>query len=251
MRPSFDRVADLYDETRSYTPEGMRRVVEELERMLEMEGRILEVGVGTGRISLPLHALGYDVTGLDLSAGMLLKAREKGLRQIIRGDVRTMPFADLSFRYALSVHVTHLLPEWSMALSEMGRVASDLLVSVVLERTGSEAERMQTVYEDACAAQGFEVCHPGLRESDLGTLVSPRARVEVSDILTHLRRSEAVDRYRQRMYSDQWGVPDEVHGLAVDRVESEFEGVEEIERRERITLLSWDLDDIRTFVTDG
>ena len=250
MRPSFDRVADLYDETRSYTPEGMRRTVEELQRMLEPDGRVLEVGVGTGRIALPLQERGYDVTGLDLSEGMLARARVKGLRQMLRGDVRAMPFADRTFRHALSVHVTHLLPEWSVALSEICRVASDMLVSVVLEKTGSEAERMQTVYEEACAGLGFEVRHPGLRESDLGALVEPRTRAEVSDELTRLKCSEAVERYRQRMYSDQWGVPEEVHRQAVDRVQAEFEGVDEVERREVITVLSWDLDDVRRFVAD-
>lgn len=250
-RAAFDRVADRYDETRSYTTEGMRRVVEELERMLETDGRLLEVGAGTGRIALPLQERGYEVTGLDVSGRMLARARDKGLRQMLRGDVTMMPFADRTFRYALSVHVTHLLPDWRTALSEIGRVASDLLVSVALERTGSEAERMQTAYEDACAAEGFEVRHPGLRESELGALVVPRVRVEVSDVLTRLNCAEVVERYRQRMYSDQWGVPEEVHRLAVDRVEAEFEGIDEVERRESITVLGWDLDDIRRFVADG
>lgn len=39
--------------------------------------RVLDVGTGTGHVSLLLAGLGYDVTGIDLAAGMLAKAREK------------------------------------------------------------------------------------------------------------------------------------------------------------------------------
>lgn len=38
--------------------------------------RILELGCGTGRVALPLAEAGYEVTGLDLSAPMLERARE-------------------------------------------------------------------------------------------------------------------------------------------------------------------------------
>ena len=39
--------------------------------------RVLDVGTGTGHVSLLLAELGHDVTGIDLSDGMLAKAREK------------------------------------------------------------------------------------------------------------------------------------------------------------------------------
>lgn len=39
--------------------------------------RVLDVGTGTGHVSLLLARLGHDVVGIDLSDGMLAKAREK------------------------------------------------------------------------------------------------------------------------------------------------------------------------------
>jgi SAM-dependent methyltransferase len=40
-------------------------------------GTALELGIGTGRIALPLHARGVDVTGIDLSAAMVAQLRAK------------------------------------------------------------------------------------------------------------------------------------------------------------------------------
>src|SRR3954467_8569886 len=44
--------------------------------------RLLELGVGTGRLALPLADLGFDVTGVDASAAMLaaLAAKPGGTR---------------------------------------------------------------------------------------------------------------------------------------------------------------------------
>ena len=45
------------------------------------EGKILELGCGTGRILIPTAAAGYPIVGLDLSEHMLAKCREKLQRQ--------------------------------------------------------------------------------------------------------------------------------------------------------------------------
>ncbi|MFI5557884.1 class I SAM-dependent methyltransferase [Amycolatopsis japonica] len=63
---------------------------------------VLDMGCGTGRFTVPLAESGANVTGLDLSAGMLAVARgkleERGLRAELReGDMAALPFPDGSF----------------------------------------------------------------------------------------------------------------------------------------------------------
>ena len=40
-------------------------------------GSILEIGCGTGRVTIPLASAGFDIIGLDVSSSMLEEARRK------------------------------------------------------------------------------------------------------------------------------------------------------------------------------
>jgi SAM-dependent methyltransferase len=67
-----------------------------LERARRAGGTVVELGVGTGRIAIPLAADGIDVIGVDLSEGMLAIARERaalaGVDLDLRhGDLRDPP----------------------------------------------------------------------------------------------------------------------------------------------------------------
>jgi ubiquinone/menaquinone biosynthesis C-methylase UbiE len=71
----------------------------------QVGGRLLELGCGTGRVSLPLAKAGAHVVGIDRSASMLARARKR-IRlsklpvrpQLVRGDIRFLPFPAGSFR---------------------------------------------------------------------------------------------------------------------------------------------------------
>lgn len=249
LRISFDRIADRYDETRAYAEGVPQRIAEALERELTTGCQILEVGVGTGRIAGPLQAHGFGIVGLDISTGMLARARGKGVSDVLLADVTELPFTNDAFDHVLSVHVTHLISEWRAALSEMSRVASDRLVSIVTERDGCDVEAMQHAYEELCAEEGFEVRHPGMRERDLSDMVHPVRVVPVAENVEMADVAETIERYRSRTFSDQWNVPDDVHEQAIERLEGRFEGVAELERRERVSMMVWSVTDIRAAVS--
>lgn len=62
--------ADVYDEWYP-ADEATSAAVERIHQLAGAGARILELGVGTGRLALPLAALGHEVVGLDSSAEML------------------------------------------------------------------------------------------------------------------------------------------------------------------------------------
>ncbi|RNB82944.1 class I SAM-dependent methyltransferase [Brevibacillus nitrificans] len=94
--------ADYYD----LTQRGLNGDVEYyMDQAKQAGGKVLELGCGTGRITLPLAQAGISVTGLDLSQKMLdrakAKAEELGVADSVRllqGDMRSF---DLGETYSL------------------------------------------------------------------------------------------------------------------------------------------------------
>ena len=70
----YDAWAEIYDSVFSYVVDDIPFYVEEATRA---GGRVLELGCGTGRVSIPMAQAGIDVVGIDSSSTMLTRAREK------------------------------------------------------------------------------------------------------------------------------------------------------------------------------
>ncbi|ELZ94041.1 type 12 methyltransferase [Haloferax mucosum ATCC BAA-1512] len=80
----YDTWAPFYDAEETPTED----VAYYLDRARETDGRVLEVGCGTGRIYLELLRSGIDAVGIDLSEGMLGRLREKAADAGLSPDVR-------------------------------------------------------------------------------------------------------------------------------------------------------------------
>ena len=68
-------IAELYDDVPFYTNRPDLGFY--LDFAGSAHGGVLELGCGTGRILIPTAAAGYDITGLDFSAHMLARCRQK------------------------------------------------------------------------------------------------------------------------------------------------------------------------------
>ncbi len=67
---SFDRAASFYDATRVTDEETLRGVVDLLERdVASGDGPVLEIGVGTGALAVPLSARGASGRRASTSPG--------------------------------------------------------------------------------------------------------------------------------------------------------------------------------------
>lgn len=94
----WDDYAPFYDWENARTL-GRRDVPFWRALALQVEGSVLELGCGTGRITVPLGRAGVPIVGLDRSAPMLARARQRVRRarlgeniRLVRGDIRFLPF---------------------------------------------------------------------------------------------------------------------------------------------------------------
>lgn len=96
----------------------------------DFAGRLLEVPVGTGVLTMPLYASlpKAAVTCLDYSADMMENAQKRagalGMTNVsfVQGDVGALPFGDESFDLVLSLNGFHAFPDKDRAFSETCRV---------------------------------------------------------------------------------------------------------------------------------
>jgi SAM-dependent methyltransferase len=95
----YDAIARLYDPWSVSVTEDVPFYVDEARRV--SPGPVVELGVGTGRITVPIAVEGIRVIGVDSSAGMLEVARERaesaGVADLVElrlGDLRAPPVSE-------------------------------------------------------------------------------------------------------------------------------------------------------------
>jgi phosphatidylethanolamine/phosphatidyl-N-methylethanolamine N-methyltransferase len=126
VRSAYRRWAPVYDHTFGrFTTEGRRHAVEIIN---QRQGRVLEVGVGTG-LSLPNYGRHLEIVGVDLSPEMLEKAREKvdeerltnvtGLHEM---DASALTFANSEFDTVVAMYVITVVPDPETVMRELARV---------------------------------------------------------------------------------------------------------------------------------
>ena len=110
----WDQYAPFYDWENARTLGGRdvpfwRRVAR------EARGPVLELGCGTGRVSVPLARSGVTLVGVDRSERMLARAHRRAETQrhrrsggpggglhLVRGDIRALPFGSRGFAMVLA-----------------------------------------------------------------------------------------------------------------------------------------------------
>jgi SAM-dependent methyltransferase len=228
----------------------MEHILEALQKGMDQDKPILDAGVGTGRFAKPLQDRGFTVVGVDISMRMLEKAKSKSTQDLMRADVTALPFRDEVFGYAMSVHVLHLISDWRGALREISRVTTGYLVSVAFNKEESPAEEFRRFYDQTCADLGYVVRHPGLREREMSEVFEPDEMVTITTYEHQIDVQNMIADFKNRTYSNQWMVPEDVHEQAIDALHERYDGIQEIIGRERISLLKWSADRTWEFASD-
>jgi ubiquinone/menaquinone biosynthesis C-methylase UbiE len=107
---------------------------------------ILEVGVGTGK-NMPFYPTGVKITAIDLTPGMLERARKRAsdLRLNISleiGDVQELKFPDSHFDNVVATFLFCSVPNPILGLKELGRVVKSDGKILLLEHMRPANEMM-------------------------------------------------------------------------------------------------------------
>jgi ubiquinone/menaquinone biosynthesis C-methylase UbiE len=109
----YDQVAPTYDGRFVHyagAREGVGGALTELIREVRAE-RVVDVGCGTGHWLQVVGSLGCVVHGLDLSLGMLRRARSAGAANLIRGNAADLPFGPETVDLVFCVNALHHFAE--------------------------------------------------------------------------------------------------------------------------------------------
>ncbi len=128
----WDDYAEYYDWENAQTV-GRRDIAFWQRMASSVDGAILELGCGTGRVAIPVAKRGSVVIGIDRSESMLARGRLRVRRarvqsrvKLVRGDIRQLPFPDKSFPLVMAPYgiLQSLLDERVLAatLKDVNRV---------------------------------------------------------------------------------------------------------------------------------
>ena len=240
---SFDRAASFYDATRALPAGVTEQIRDQLIQALGIrpDWRMLEIGVGTGRIALPFIQAGYTYWGIDISAEMLkiLQAQQPNTPSqhvtLMRGDVMKLPLRTHSFDMLLSMHVLHLVDDWRQTLHEAMRVLRPAGWLVLLNDehahtdTPSAGEQVQQAWsaildelhvpEEQRRARAVR----GLDQQFVDFLHEQGLSVKRITLLNYQKEPisirEVVRQYQKRIFSSLWFIPDDIYAQAAQRLE--------------------------------
>lgn len=151
IRRAYAMVSPVYDllYDRIFYPGRVEAI-----RLLEArpEERILEVGIGTG-LTLPLYPRHCHLVGVDLSAEMLKRAKERVQQfaithvRLVMMDAMRMGFSDNTFHHVLAAYVISAVPDPVQVLREIRRVCRPGGHIVILNHFKSEHPFMGALEE--------------------------------------------------------------------------------------------------------
>lgn len=227
-----DRVARHYDALRGHPPNVANAIGTALVGNWSKQGasgsslRLLELGVGTGRIALPVAGAGAEVIGIDLSAEMLgtLAAQlesEPANVHLVRGDITALPFAANTFDGAMVTHVLHLVSDWPAVLQRLAEVVKPgglLLLGRDWVDPASMAGQIRNAFRQAVMQQGFKTAAPAggpALHQALLTVGAQPVRVGPEELVAaqwqaDISPAQVLDGIRSRDDAESWVLPDEI-----------------------------------------
>jgi ubiquinone/menaquinone biosynthesis C-methylase UbiE len=226
---SFDRAVGYYDQTRGLPDEVGEQIAASAASHLPQGAGVLEIGIGTGRISIPLMRSGLRVSGVDLSVLMMERLVEKlpgedGRPGLIQADATRLPLRQACFDAVFAVHVFHLIAGWQQAIGEVQRVLKPggaLFLGNSRRDTHSPLTQIREQWSKLIGDYIEKDPRPGVRETEeleaylksLGARISSWDAAEWEKLTSPL---ETIQVLEAGVHSNTWHLPeDALHSYGV------------------------------------
>jgi len=239
----FDRIADVYDDTRPALLEAEIGIITNTLKMHECRS-VLEIGVGTGRVSKPLREASFDVFGVDLSRRVIVKAKQKGLDKLVIADTNSLPFMNVAFDAAILVHVVHLLPNPPMAFAEIARVVRRNLVAIVRRPTDriDDCEQIRRLIRSRLSkSSDSRPENRWKKETELLQSFPPLERKPFCDRTTEMTAEEVISILKKRAYRFTFNISEPDLHKITDEITYLMKG-KKISRRRSEEIVVWRAD---------
>jgi len=249
LASDFSGIAARYDSTRDLPQEHLlacyARLVEH--GVLPARGVVLDAGCGTGQLSLPLAAQGYDVHGIDIAAEMIAIAQAKVQSEwhanYTVGDVRDIALDTHSIDAIVVSKLFQHIEDWKDACRELIRVARPGACIIQINERGAFGNAVRRYFARRADELGHAGRYLGLnphKEAELRALMEVEGcmaiRFDASDLrwVTDISYGEALRRLQDWLYAEFWYLPDAVHRQLMTEtsawIEAQPEGRRTIER---------------------
>lgn len=226
----FDRVATVYDRSRFIPDTHQAAVADGIADLADAmpDSRFFEIGIGTGRIALPLLRRGARYVGVDLSLPMMAVLRDKAADaddlRLAQADATRLPFADTAFDIGIVAHVFHLIPNWTDAADELCRVV-DPRGGIVICATarGEPEDGFRQAWREITQRHGVVMQRRGAEDLDAAVrhFEARGAKIQERTLTTWTVDQPIADAFellKSRTYSSTWSVDDGVYAAMIDEL---------------------------------
>lgn len=167
----------------------------------------------------------------------MLKARQKGVQNLILADAHRMPFKDESFDASIIIHVLHLIPDWLNVVREMGRVTKSIVAALLRNRKSEWSNAPSLRGDSSVAIPVFpelwtryaelreEMGYPIKRnrrmwqnEEEIRSQLPPMKLVKIGDEVVVTSMTDMIARFQQRAYPMLQDIPRDVHDKIIHKL---------------------------------
>ena len=258
----FDRrVATQYDALRGHPPEVSIDIGSAIAEQMGDAASVLELGIGTGRIALPVAEAGCKVFGVELSSDMLaglaarLDEQAAGKIHLVQADITALPFQKGAFDGAMAVHVLHLVADWAGVLEQLAqliRPGGTLVLGRDWVDPESFAGKIRNQFRRTVMEVGTDMLPPGATAAappsggaaivrtlmELGAHPVGEGEMVGAQWRTLLSPRQVLDGIRSRDDAESWVLPDDILTETMRRLDAyssaewpDLDAPQEVERR--------------------